>query len=159
MVQWGLTIGRFGKSTHISIISNSVTHLRSYTNSATADIAGNSVPILPATPVTPRDRRAERRRFRIERRYRSIKWPRNIRRRCPKRRRLYIERRYLRIEWQVFHNVLRVFHDVLLVFHDVLWCITMFYMCFNLLGNLPYGPTISYLGNSYWDGAACFKNF
>ena len=34
--------GRFGKSTHISMISNSVTHLRSYTNSA---IAKNSVPI------------------------------------------------------------------------------------------------------------------
>ena len=32
--------GNFGKSTHISTISNSVTHLRSYTNSA---IAGNSV--------------------------------------------------------------------------------------------------------------------
>ena len=30
---------RFGKSTHISMISNSVTRLRSYTNSA---IAGNS---------------------------------------------------------------------------------------------------------------------
>ena len=45
---------RFGKSTHISMISNSVTHLRSYTNSAIADIAANSVPI---SPVTPRDRR------------------------------------------------------------------------------------------------------
>ena len=47
---------RFGKSTHISMISNSVTHLRSYTNS---DIAVNSAPI---SPVTPRDRR----RLRIE---------------------------------------------------------------------------------------------
>ena len=65
--------GRFGKSTHISMISNSVTHLRSYTNSATADIAGNSAPILPATP---RGRRPEQRRLRIE------------------RRRLRIERRY-----------------------------------------------------------------
>ena len=37
--------GRFGKSTHISMISNSVTHLRRYTNSAIADIAGNSAPI------------------------------------------------------------------------------------------------------------------
>ena len=33
---------RFAKSTHISMISNSVTHLRSYTNSAIADITGNS---------------------------------------------------------------------------------------------------------------------
>ena len=68
---------RFGKSTHISMISNSVTDLRSYTNSAIADIGGNS------TPVTPRDRRRRRavcRRLRI------------------KRRRLCIERRYRRIE-------------------------------------------------------------
>ena len=34
---------RFGKNTHISKISNSVTHLRSYNNSAITDIAGNSV--------------------------------------------------------------------------------------------------------------------
>ena len=34
--------GRFGKSTHISMISNSVTHLQSYNNSAIANIAGNS---------------------------------------------------------------------------------------------------------------------
>ena len=46
-----LNADRFGKSTHISMISNSVTYLRSYTNSA---IAGNSTPI---SPVTPRDRR------------------------------------------------------------------------------------------------------
>ena len=41
---------RFGKSTHLSIISNSVTHLRSYTNSAITDITGNSTPISPVTP-------------------------------------------------------------------------------------------------------------
>ena len=49
------------------MMSNSVTHLRSYTNSTIADIDGNSVPI---SPVTPRDRRRlciERRRLRIER--------------------------------------------------------------------------------------------
>ena len=40
-----VTADRFGKSTHISIIRNSVTHLRSYTNSSIADIAGNSAPI------------------------------------------------------------------------------------------------------------------
>ena len=34
--------GLFGKSTHIAMISNSVTHLRSYTNSTIADITGNS---------------------------------------------------------------------------------------------------------------------
>ena len=54
-----LGLHRFGKSTHISMISNSVTHLRSYSNSAIADIAGNSAPI---SLVTPRDRR----RLRIE---------------------------------------------------------------------------------------------
>ena len=41
---------RFGKSTIISMTSNSVTHRRSYTNSAIADIAGNSAPISPVTP-------------------------------------------------------------------------------------------------------------
>ena len=43
---------RFGKSTYISMINNSVIPLQSYTNFAIADIAGNSTPILP---VTPRD--------------------------------------------------------------------------------------------------------
>ena len=38
---------RSGKSTHISKISNSVTHLQSYTNTA---IAKNSTPISPVTP-------------------------------------------------------------------------------------------------------------
>ena len=56
---------RFGKSTHISMISNSVTHLRSYTNSAIADIAGNSAPISPVTPRDRRRRRAERRHLRV----------------------------------------------------------------------------------------------
>ena len=60
---------RFGKSTHISMISNSVTHLRSYTNSA---IAGNSAPVSPVTPRDRKRRRAERRRLRIECRYRRI---------------------------------------------------------------------------------------
>ena len=71
------TVSRFGKSTHISMISNSVRHLRSYTNSA---IAGNSAPISPVTPRDRRRLRGERRRLRIE------------------RRRLRIERRYRRIE-------------------------------------------------------------
>ena len=98
---------RFGKSTHISMISNSVAHLRSYTNSA---IAGNSASI---SPVTPRDRRrhraerqrlrAERRRLRIERRYRRIESSHRMTTARsptsrPKRRRLHIDRRRLRIE-------------------------------------------------------------
>ena len=123
---------RFGKSTHISMISNSVTHLRSY-----------PTPQSPISPETPRDRR----RLRIERRrYRRIEWPRDLRRCCPKHRRFHIERRRLRIErryrrfddkcFMMFHNVLRVFHDVLPVVHNVLRCITMFYMCFMMFYNV-----------------------
>ena len=84
-------LARFGKSTHNSMISNSVAH-RSYTNSAIADIAKNSAQI---SPVTPRDRRAERRRLRIERRRLRIE----RRRLRIERRRLRIERRRRRIEW------------------------------------------------------------
>ena len=40
-----------GKSTHICMVSNSVTHLRSYTNSTIADIAGNSEPMSLETPL------------------------------------------------------------------------------------------------------------
>ena len=61
---------RSGKSTCVSMISNSITHLRSYTNTAIADIAENS------TPVTPRDYRRlriGRRRLRIKHTYRRIK--------------------------------------------------------------------------------------
>ena len=79
---------RFGKSTHISMISNSVTHLWSYTNSA---IAGNSPPISPVTPRDHRRCRAERRRLRIQ------------------QRRLHIERRYRRIECGLFHDVSQCF--------------------------------------------------
>ena len=42
LVKLNLAACRSGKSTHISTISNSVTHQRSYTNTAIADIAGNS---------------------------------------------------------------------------------------------------------------------
>ena len=38
------------KSTHISMISNSVTHLRSYTNTTITDIAKNSSLISPMSP-------------------------------------------------------------------------------------------------------------
>ena len=57
------------------MISNSVTHLRSYTNSAIADIAGNSAPISPVTLRDCRRRRAERRRLWIDCRYHRIEWP------------------------------------------------------------------------------------
>ena len=44
---------RSGKSTHISTISNSVTHLQSYTNSAITGIAGNSVPDVDNAMPSP----------------------------------------------------------------------------------------------------------
>ena len=65
--RWMTHLYRFGKSTHISIISNSVTYLRSYTNSANADITGNTVPI---SLETQRNGQC----LRIERRYRRIEW-------------------------------------------------------------------------------------
>ena len=102
---------RFGKSTHISMISNSVTHLRSYTNSAIADIAENSAPI---SPVTPRDRR----RLRIEHRYCRIEW------------RVFhdVSQCFKSVSW-CFTSGSRSFtmyHNVLHVFHFVLLCLTMF---------------------------------
>ena len=102
---------RFGKSTHISMIGNSVTHLRSNTNSA---IAGNSAAIPPVTPRNRRRRRIERRRLHIER------WH------------LHIERWHLRIKWRcwmMFHNVLNVswcFTSGSRCFTYVSWCFTMF---------------------------------
>ena len=50
-----LQLVRCGKSTHISMISNSVTHLQSYTNFAISDIAGNSArsPSHRRAPTSP----------------------------------------------------------------------------------------------------------
>ena len=51
-----LGVGRSGKNTHISMISNSVTHLRSYINTAIAYIASNSArsPMSPhRAPTSP----------------------------------------------------------------------------------------------------------
>ena len=114
------------------LISNSVTHLWSYTNSEIADIAGNSAPI---SPVTPRDRR----RHRAECRYRRIEWPpRNRRRRYPKRRRLCIERDVsassadIVASNDVFHDVSQCFKSVSWCLTSGSWCITMFYTCFMM---------------------------
>ena len=65
---WHLVASRSGKNTNISMIGNSVTHLRSYTNTAIADIARNSVPILPETPSKHRYCHDERRHRPNERR-------------------------------------------------------------------------------------------
>ena len=59
---------RFGKSTHISMISNSVTHLQRYTNFAIADITGNSMLILPEMTHERQYRHAEFRCLCVERR-------------------------------------------------------------------------------------------
>ena len=106
------------------MISNSVTHLWSYTNSAIADIAGNSAPISQETPRERRCCRAERQCCRAKRR-------------C-----LRIERRYHCIERRVFecfvmfHNVLRVFHDVSQCFKSVSWCFTSSSRCFTTFHNV-----------------------
>ena len=152
------------------MISNSVTHLRSYTNSAIADIAGNSALISPVTPRDRRRRRAERRRLRIqrrrlriqrrrlrikrryrriERRYHRIEWPpRDRRRRCPKRRRLpierrrlRIERRYRRIEWRLFHDVSQCF-KCFMMFYNVLWCLAS-RATIGVAASVPARPSIT----------------
>ena len=95
---------RFLKSTHIYMISNSDTHLRSYTNSA---ITGNSSPISLETLHECRYCRAMRR----------CHW---AERQC-----LRIERRYRHIKWWVFR-------DVSQCFKRVSWCFTMFWECFMI---------------------------
>ena len=97
---------RFGKSTHISMISNSVTHLQSYANSKITDVARNSAPILPETPRKCQCRHAELR-------YRLAEG------RCLCR--------YHRIEWRVFKCFV-MFHNVLIVFHDGSQCFKCFIM-------------------------------
>ena len=113
---------------NFSMISNFVTQLRNYTNSAIADIARNSVPILPET--THRCCCAEHRCLRIERRYRRIEW---------RVFECFVMYHNVLIVfhdvWQCFKcfvmfHVLRVFHDVLLVVNDILRHFTMFYKSF-----------------------------
>ena len=130
-------VSGFRKSSHISMISNSVTHLRSFSNSAIADIAGNSAPISLVTKRDRRRRRAQSPRLRIERRYHRFKWPlRDRRRHCPKRRRLHIERQRLRIERRYCRIESRVFHDVSQCFKSVSWCFTSGSRCFTMYHNV-----------------------
>ena len=82
-----LCLTRFVKSTRISMIRKSVTHLRSYSNTA---IAG-----------TPRRyRRAKRRCLRIDRQYRRIEWQ------------VFECFMMFHNVLIVFHDVLLVVHDV-----------------------------------------------
>ena len=119
------------------MISNSVTHLRSYTNSAITDIAANSAPI---SPVTPRDRRAERQRLRIKRRCLPMipssadvsAWSADI---------IALNDKC----FMMFHNVLRVFRDVLLVVHDSgSRCFTMYHNVLQLFHNVLLCLTMFY---------------
>ena len=94
------------------MISNSVKHLRSYTNTAIADIAGNS----------PRSRISPPRRLRIERR------------KPPMSPHLAPISSY-QMSVRLFHDVSQCFKSVSWCFtsvHDVLRCITMFDKCFMM---------------------------
>ena len=130
---------RFGKSTHISMISNSVTHLRSYTNSAIADIAINSAPISPVTPRDCRRLRIEQRRLRIQRLYRRIEWPpRDRRRRCPKRRRLHMTTSSADVSASSA-NIVASNDGCFMMFHNVLsvsWCFISGSRCFTMFHNV-----------------------
>ena len=101
---------RFGKSTHISMISNSVTHLRSYTNYAIADIAGNSTTI---SPVTPRDRQVPTSPHRAQtssHQMTSVSWCFTSGSQC----------------FTMYHNVSQCFTCVswcFTMFNNVLWCL------------------------------------
>ena len=118
---------RFGKSTHIYMISNSVTHLRSYMNSAIADITRNStrVPIsLHRAPMSPRQAPMSPHWVPISlHRMATVLWCFTMFEEC----------------FIMFHNVLSVswcftsgsrcfttFHDVSEWFTSVSWCFTMF---------------------------------
>ena len=110
---WILLQYLFGKSTHISMISNSVTHLRSYTNSAIADIAGNSAraPMSPCrSPMSPRRSPMSPHRAPIA----------NV---STSSADIVASNGGVR----VFCDVLRVFHNVLLVVRDVLRRFTMYH--------------------------------
>ena len=87
-----LLVLRFLKSTHIYMISNSDTHLRSYTNSA---ITGNSSLILPrrAPMSLSREPMSPHRAAISSHQMVSVSW-------C----------------FTIYHNVLQVFHDLLLCF-------------------------------------------
>ena len=109
---------RFGKSTHFSMISNSVTPLWSYTNTAIA------TPISLETPASSdiAGPSGESLCLRIEHRYCRIDNICNcfMMAGCN----CFMMLHYVLI---VFHDVLLVVHDVLLVVHNVSRCITMFH--------------------------------
>ena len=92
----------FEKSTRMSIISNSVTHLRSYTNTAIADIARNSA----RAPMSPH-------RVLI-----SSHWMASV--------------RVFHDVSQCFKSVSWCFTSGSWCFNSGSWCFTMFYKCFMM---------------------------
>ena len=86
------------------MISNSVTHLQNYTNTAIADSSA------PISPVTQRDRR----RLRIERWYRRMEW-------------VFLDVSHcFKSVLLVVHEVLRcitMFYMYFIMFYYVLWCL------------------------------------
>ena len=100
---------RFGKSTHISMISNSVTHLRSYTNSAIADIAENST----RSQTSPH-------RALISLHWMTSVWVFHDASQC-----------FKSVSW-CFTSGSWCFTSGSWCFTSGSWCITMFYMCFMM---------------------------
>ena len=98
---------RFGESTHISMISNSVTNLRSYTNSPIANIAGNSA--RSSADIVASNEECFMLFHNVLRVFHDV--------------------------LLLVHDVLRcitIFYMCFMTFyHHVLRCITIFYMCFR----------------------------
>ena len=131
------------------MISNSVTHLQSYNNSAIADISRNSEWYQQDTTaerlychterlcrhterLCRRDgclcHRAERLCLRIERRHRRIKW------------RVFRDVSQCFKCFMMFHNLLRVFHDASQSFTSTSWCFTSGSRCFKTFHDVSQSP-------------------
>ena len=97
---------RFGKSTHIYMISNSVTHLQSYMNSAIADITRNSTRV----PISLH-------------RMATVLWCFTMFEEC-----FIMFHNVLSISWCLTSGsrCFTTFHDVSEWFTNVSWCFTMF---------------------------------
>ena len=127
---------RSGKSTHISMISNSVTHLRSYTNTAIADIAENYALISPVTAYNRRRRRNDIETSKLRSLHIELRYRRNVECfmmfQCLKS----VSWCFTSGSWRFTSSLwcftsgswcFTMYHNVLYVFHDVLLCLTMFY--------------------------------
>ena len=102
-------VGRSGKNTHIIMISNSVTHLQSFTNTAIAEIAKNA----DGAPETPRGMPE------------TPRWAPLLAHRAQ-------HRWWLPLETRLFYEFFTVFHDVLQCFTSVSQCFMMFHKCFMM---------------------------